>query len=356
MPRKGRNIYKRKDNRWEARVYFAGSKKYKAVYAKTYKEAARKQDKLRLEMGITNRKDYLIPTLAESWLEDKSFTVKEGTLHAYSCKLKNHILPYFSDIYFSKLTEQMLSGFVAAKRAEGLSAKYISDMVIIIKSVSAWAYKRHGFPDKIRDFKNIKQTVKEPEMLNHEEQKKLQNYLLNQNDDVAIGIFTSMYTGLRIGEICALKWSDIDIENETISISKTLQRLPNSETGRTEVKLCTPKTPTSVRTIPIPKFLVDTLEQNRQHDSHFVLSNALKPIEPRCLTNKFKKILAETDLPTVKFHSLRHLFASNCIQNNFDAKTLSEILGHSNPNITLRIYLHSSIEQKRKCMERLTLC
>ena len=141
MPRKGRNIYKRKDNRWEARVYFAGSKKYKAVYAKTYKEAARKQDKLRLEMGITNRKDYLITTLAESWLEDKSLTVKEGTLHTYSSKLKNHILPYFSDIYFSKLTEQMLSGFIAAKRAEGLSAKYISDMVIIIKSVSAWAYK-----------------------------------------------------------------------------------------------------------------------------------------------------------------------------------------------------------------------
>ena len=98
-------------------------------------------------------------------------------------------------------------------------------------------------------------------MLNHEEQKKLQNYLLNQNDNIAIGIFTSMYTGLRIGEICALKWSDIDIENGTINISKTLQRLPNSETGRTEVKLCTPKTPASVRTIPIPKFLVDNLDR-----------------------------------------------------------------------------------------------
>ena len=356
MPRKGRNIYRRKDNRWEARVYFAGSKKYKAVYAKTYKEAAQKQDKLRFEMGITNRKDYLITTIAESWLDDKSFTVKAGTLYSYSSKLNNHILSYFSDIYFSKLTEQMLSGFIATKRAEGLSEKYISDMVIIIKSISAWAYKRYGIPDKIQSFKNIKQQPKEPEMLNREEQKKLQNYLLKRDDNISIGIFTGMFTGLRIGEICALKWSDIDTENGTISISKTLQRLPNIETGRTEVKLCTPKTATSVRTIPIPKFLVDTLNPNKQSGSCFVLSNTLKPIEPRCLTNKFKKILAETNLPPVKFHSLRHLFASNCIQNSFDIKTLSEILGHSNPNITLRIYLHSSMEQKRKCMDRLTLC
>ena len=98
MSRKGRNIYKRKDNRWEARVYFAGSRKYKAVYGKTYKEASQKQDKLRLEMGITGMKDYLITTLAESWIEDKSFTVKAGTLCSYSSKLKNHILPFFSDV------------------------------------------------------------------------------------------------------------------------------------------------------------------------------------------------------------------------------------------------------------------
>ncbi len=355
MPRKGRNIYKRKDNRWEARVYFAGSRKYKAVYGKTYKEASQKQDKLRLEMGITGRKDYLITTLAESWIEDKSFTVKAGTLCSYSSKLKNHILPFFSDVYFSKLNVQMLSGFIAAKRAEGLSKKYISDMVIIIKSISAWAYRRYDLPDKVRDFKNIKQTVKEPEMLNHEEQKKPQNYLLKQNDDIAVGIFTSMYTGLRIGEICALKWSDIDLENGVISVNKSVQRLPNRKTGKTEIRINTPKTAKSVRLIPIPKFLCDRLQMYKQNSDFYILSNSEKIIEPRSLTYKFKRILSEAGVSNIKYHSLRHAFATNCLRSNFDIKTLSEIMGHSSPNITLKAYIHLSMEQKRACMNKLTL-
>ena len=120
MPRKGRNIYKRKDNRWEARVYYSGSRKYRSVYGKTYKETIQKQDKLRLEMGITGKKDYLFASIAESWQEDKSYTVKESTFFSYSNKLNNHILPYFLDVYFSKLNEQMLTAFISAKRAEGV--------------------------------------------------------------------------------------------------------------------------------------------------------------------------------------------------------------------------------------------
>ena len=355
MPRKGRNIYKRKDNRWEGRVYYNGSRKYKAVYGKTYKETVEKQDKMRLEMGVVDKKDHLVSTITEQWLDDKSYTVKDGTLYSYSSKLNKHILPYFSEVYFSRLNEQMLSGFIAAKRAEGKSEKYIADMIVIIKSISAFACKRYGLPDKIRDFKNIKQTVKEPEMLNVTEQKKLQQHLLKHDDSISLGIFTGMFTGLRIGEICALKWSDIDLENGIISVSKTVQRLPNLSSGKTEVKVTTPKTPTSVRIIPIPQFLAARLEQQRQDNDSFILSSTDKPIEPRTLTNKFKRILSDADVPDIKFHSLRHAFATNCIQNSFDVKTLSEILGHSNPNITLRVYLHSSLEQKRKCMDRLKL-
>ena len=255
MPRKGRNIYKRKDDRWEARVYYNGSRKYKAVYGKTYKETVEKQDKLRLKMGVTDKKDYLISAIVNQWFEDKLYTVKESTLYSYNSKLNKHIIPYFTEIYFSRLTEQMLSGFVAAKRAEGKSEKYIADMVIIIKSISAFACKRYGLPDKIRDFKNIKQNAKEPEMLNTAEQKKLQQHLLKHNDSVSLGIFTGMFTGLRIGEICALKWSDIDLENGIISVSKTVQRLPNLSSGKTEVKVTAPKTPTSVRIFVIP-FLI----------------------------------------------------------------------------------------------------
>lgn len=355
MPRRGRNIYKRKDNRWEARVYFNSGKKYKSVYGKTYKEAAEKQDKLRLEMGSSNNADHLFNTIAENWYIDKSFTVKEGTLFSYSTKLKKHILPYFSEILVSKLTEQMLAGFIATKRAEGLSDKYISDMVIIIKSISAWAHKRYGITNKIADFKNIKLTVKEPKMLDTTEQKKLQQHLLQQADSVSLGVFLNMFTGLRIGEMCALKWSDIDLESGIISVNKSVQRLPNSKTGKTEVKISRPKTATSVRMIPMPQFVCDRLKSLKQADNCYILSSTEKLIEPRSFTNKFKRILSDAGVSPVKYHSLRHVFATNCMQNHFDIKTLSEILGHSSPNITLKMYLHSTMEQKRNCMNRLSL-
>ena len=356
MPRKGRNIYKRKDNRWEARVYYTGCKKYRAVYGKTFKEAVAKQDKLRLEMGISGGNDYPVNTLAEQWLEDKSFTVKKGSLYSYENKLNNHILPYFSEVYFSKLNEQMLSGFVSAKRAENLSEKYISDMLIMIKSISAWANKKYGMHDKIKAFKFTKPIIKEPEMLSAVEQKKLQQHLMERDDSVSLGIFMGMFTGLRIGELCAVKWSDLDFENGILTINKTAQRLPDSLSNKkTSVNISTPKTAKSIRAIPIPNFLLERLKQHEKGDECYILSSTEKLIEPRSLTYKFKRILSEAGVPPVKFHSLRHAFATNCIQNHFDIKTLSEILGHSTPNITLKIYLHSSLEQKRKCMDRLTL-
>ena len=355
MPRKGRNIYKRKDNRWEARVYFNKGKSYKAVYGKTYKEAAEKQDRLRLEVGAQNNEDFLFSTVADSWYRDKSFTVKEGTLFAYSTKLKKHILPYFKDIWFSKLTEQMLMAFITAKRAEGFSEKYISDMVIIIKSIASWADKRYGLSNKIAAFKNIKLMPKEPEMLDKSEQKKLQQYLLKQDDSISFGVFLNIFTGLRIGEMCALKWSDVDLESGIISINKSVQRLPSSQDGKTELKISTPKTASSVRKIPIPQFLCEKIKEHKRHNNCYILSNTEKIVEPRALTYKFKRILANAGVSKVKYHSLRHAFATNCIQSQFDIKTLSEIMGHSSPSITLKAYLHSSMEQKKACMNRLSL-
>lgn len=355
MPKRGRNIYKRKDNRWEARVYYNKGKKYRSVYGKTYKEAAEKQDRLRLEMNSSNGEDHLFTAVAENWYTVKSYTVKESTLFSYSTKLNKHILPYFSEIWFSKLTEQMLMGFVAAKRAEGLSDKYISDMVIIIKSISAWAQKRYGSTNKIANFKNIKLTVKEPRILDTAEQKKLQQHLLQQDDSISLGVFLDMFTGLRIGEMCALKWSDIDLENGIISVNKSVQRLPDRKTGKSEIKITTPKTATSMRMIPLPQFVCDRLKNLKKNDNCYVLSSTEKLIEPRSFTYKFKRILSNAGVSPVKYHSLRHAFATNCIQKQFDIKTLSEILGHSSPNITLKVYLHSTMEQKKACMNRLSL-
>ena len=167
-------------------------------------------------------------------------------------------------------------------------------------------------------------------MLSAVEQKKLQQHLMERDDSISLGIFMDMFTGLRIGELCAVKWSDLDLENGVITVNKTAQRLPDSLSQRkTSVIVSTPKTANSTRTIPLPNFLLDRLKQYEKGDECYILSSSEKLIEPRSLTYKFKRILSEAGVPSVKFHSLRHAFATNCIQNHFDIKTLSEILGET---------------------------
>ena len=169
-------------------------------------------------------------------------------------KITKHILPYFSETRFSVLNEQVLSGFVAAKRGENLSEKYICDMVIPIKAISSWVHQKYGVPDRIKDFRNVRPIIREPEMLSLNEQKKLRNHLLNCNDSISLGIILGMFTGLRIGELCAVRWSDICEENDAITISKSMQRLPVMQDSnkisknKTQVIITTPKTNTSART------------------------------------------------------------------------------------------------------------
>ena len=158
-----------------------------------------------------------------------------------------------------------------------------------------------------------------------------------------------MFTGLRIGEICALRWSDIDLDKQLLFVNKTAQRLRTN--NKTYVKLTAPKTENSIRVIPLPTFLVKKLAEFRTDNNCFLLSGTDRIVEPRCLSYRFKRILKDANLPSVKFHSLRHTFATNCLQQKFDIKTLSEILGHANVNVTMKIYVHSSLERKIECMK-----
>jgi integrase len=161
-----------------------------------------------------------------------------------------------------------------------------------------------------------------------------------------------MFTGLRIGEICALKWSDVDLENGILHISKTAMRIQTpTEKSKTAVKITAPKTANSIRDIPLPNFLVKKLSAVMKSDDCYVLSGNSHLVEPRCLSYRFKSILKKANLPSIKFHALRHTFATNCLQKNFDIKTLSEILGHSSVDTTMRIYVHTSLERKRECMD-----
>lgn len=347
MPKKESNIYHRNDGRWEGRFHISGTKKYKSVYGKTYSEAKEKLHKLQGENSISESKCRLsFNDIAQKWFAYEKSKVKASTLCCYKNKLDNHIMPFFSIKKYTDVSVDVVEKFKKQKLFEGFSSKYVSDMTVIIKSIAKWANKIYGYANKLSSVELPKAKRKKPDLLSEREQAVLQNYLFNRSDNTSLGILLSAFTGIRIGELCALKWNDIDLENKILHINKTVQRISAqsvTEKSKTVVNISAPKTEYSVRDIPIPEFLIEKLKSNYSSDEKYLLSGTCKLVEPRCLSYRFKSILKKVNLPSIKFHSLRHTFATNCLQQNFDIKTLSEILGHSgrfnyNENLCSFIY------------------
>ncbi len=190
-------------------------------------------------------------------------------------------------------------------------------------------------------------------LFSESQQKQLCSYLMKSLNNTSVCVLLSLYTGLRIGEICGLKWSDIDLEKRILTVRRTVQRI-RTEHG-TKLIVDAPKSRSSQRSIPIPAFIMDILNKFKSSENVYVLSGNTKITEPRTLQRRFKTILKKTDLPSINYHSLRHMFATNCISAGFDVKTLSEILGHAAVETTLNRYVHSSMERKTQCMNLLRL-
>ena len=356
MARKGNNIYHRADGRWEGRYYTKdGSHKYKSVYGKSYTEVKEKLDKLRSEVLVPSSRCILLAAdILKMWLEARRPFIKESSYAGYRNKLEKQIIPYFGELKYNRLDLERISKFVSDKLIEGLSEKYIADMVIMIKSAAKWAEKTHNYADLVRNAELPKKKSKETPVFTQTEQKKLIKTINENHDNTSCGVMLTMFTGLRIGELCALKWSDIDFSSGVLHVSKTIQRITIfGEKSKTAVKVTAPKSETSARDIPLPKFLLNTLKSYKGKDSEYIVSGTENVCEPRCFTNRYKALLKKADVPSLKFHSLRHTFATNALQQNFDVKTLSELLGHSSANITMKVYVHSSMERKSACMERL---
>ncbi len=352
MPKKGRNIYKRKDGRWEGRLYVLGNHKYKSVYGKSYTDV---RDKLQLinPVSLTASCRLNFTEIMQQWLDSTRARIKESSFSSYSDKLRLHLMPYYKDIRYDKITPAEIERFIADKLSAGLSTKYVSDMVMIMKSAAKWAERTYGYINRISSVGPPKVIHQEPDLLSAADQKKLQAELLSQNDLTSCGIYLAVFTGLRIGELCGLRWEDIDFEKKLLTVKRTVHRISSPACkGKTAVKITPPKSENSIRQIPLPDFLL-TFIQKFARPEGFVLSGDSSPVEPRCLSYRFKQILKRAGLPQVKFHSLRHTFATNCLQSDFDVKTLSEILGHANMKTTMKIYVHSSLERKQACMSKL---
>lgn len=185
------------------------------------------------------------------------------------------------------------------------------------------------------------------------ERKRLESYLLHNQNNTNISVLLCLFTGLRVGELCGLKWSDIDFQNGTVSVCRTVQRI--NKHGKSEVAIGSPKSKSSVRIVPIPDFLLAILKAKRKGDDFYIITGTSKPTEPRTMQNRFKSILKTCGIRNVNFHLLRHTYATICIENGFDPKTLSELLGHADASITLNRYVHSSMQMKKNYVSRLQL-
>ncbi len=365
--RNAMNIYKRKDGRFEGRIPLGyddnGKIKYRYLYAKSLTEIKEKMLCAYADAGSPERIacDKTFKELCEEWLASAKLRVKHSSYCCYEKLINKHVIPYFEDIKYGELGTPIINEFSEYKlkfgKANGfggLSAKSVHDILVVMRSVAKYAEREYGYRNPMRNISMPKSESKEAEVFNKDERGRLQNYLQSNLTESNLGILLTTYSGLRIGELCALTWNDIDFKNGVVRVSKALQRVPDkSGKGRTALIVTSPKSKTSVRDIPLPAFVLDILKQNER--SGYILSGTNKPVEPRTMQNRFKAVLKECGVRSANFHLIRHTYATVCIESGFDAKTVSELLGHSNVNITLNRYVHSSMEMKKKCVAGLNL-
>jgi integrase len=290
------------------------------------------------------------------WQADKKQYVKRSTYSAYSLLVNNHLIPAFAGAY--DVTEDMVQSLVFTKLEQGLSQKSIKDILIVLKMILRFAVK-HGFMQHREiDVKfPTERERQELEVLSRSSQKQIMEYVQRHFTFMNLGIYICLCAGLRIGEVCALVWNDIDVESGVINVSKTIQRIYVIEGGEkhTEVIIDTPKSKNSIREIPIARDLLKMIKPFKKvvNGSFYVLTNSAQPTEPRTYRNYYKRLMEQLNMPKLKFHGLRHSFATRCIESKCDYKTVSVLLGHSNISTTLNLYVHPNMEQKKRCVEQM---
>lgn len=364
MPKRGENIRKRKDGRWEAR-YVTEDGKRKSIYSKSYSDLKQKlrtdaEEKAPTEPVVKTHENTSFIKICELWLAEKEIKNKRSTIARYRAITYNHLIPYFSD---RPISRDNINAFILDKSNTGhLQEKTVYDIVTVLMQIVKYGINM----GLLQDFSYVisRPTIhkKELEILTEDEQKKLVNYIKQAVTCENIGILLSLYSGLRIGEICALKWQDIDIHSGTISITRTMQRIPvadeNSE-NRTTIVTDVPKSQKSLRIIPIPEFLkteLERLSKNCPPTAYVLTASETKYTEPRTYQYKFKKTLEQAEIRNINFHALRHTFATRAIEQDIDVKVLSEILGHATINFTLERYVHISLNFKKQNIEKLNVC
>lgn len=369
------NIHLRSDGRWEVKyaiVYDEGAlPDYGYICAESYEEA--RAAVLRLLSYSTPKEKPPAPPekgnygdCLDEWLEFIRPRVKESTYIRYMNHVNKHIKPHLGNILVSRLgtacVEEFVSGLLREGKLNGvggLSPKTVSDIMMVVRESFRYSAS-HGIDPRCNlEHLVIKKENREMRVLSRYEEHAFVSVLKEDTDRAKAGMLLALYTGIRLGELCALRWKDVSVDEGIVSVSSTMQRLQKSGElfpgeRRTHIVTTTPKSSAARRLIPIPAFVANILEDFRSHGNTYLLTGkGTRFAEPRMMQYRFKKYVKLSGIRDANFHALRHTFATRCIEAGVDVKSLSEILGHASVKITLDKYVHSTIEQKRMNMERL---
>lgn len=366
MARKGENIYLRKDGRWEGR-YIKGRRAdgkavFGSIYGKQYCEVKRQliiiKSKQYRETAQSPQQDArTFYDWGEHWLEKIIRPhIKTGTYSGYRRNLEKHIYPFLMDIMITEITSEDIQAMVNTLRPT-MAPTTLHGVCRLLKSILNSAYEKGIITQN--PFQNIwlpKINRKTPRVLTYQEQEKLEQQVIKTGE---LEYLLCLYTGLRVGELCALRWRDIDLENAVLHVRHSVQRIPVSvEKKKTLLIMGSPKSESSLRDIPIPSFISKVFEQKKNEEgvfeNDFVFRGRKNGYrDPRTMQQRITSICSGMEIEGVHMHTLRHTFATRCLEKDIGYEVLCEFLGHSSPKVTLSHYAHCTLETKRENIERL---
>ena len=365
MARRGENIYKRKDGRYEGRYIkgyrLSGKPFFGYRYAYTYAEVKAALNVAKAAVGPNK----LIRTVGKGslaellvyWLERvKRASIKPSTYAQYHHRIYKAIIPAMGPLPVYRLKKEQVQGFADQLTGSGLSPTTVKNILGLLGSVMRYACEHQlAFVNPCMGVTLPTAETPGCRALSRVEQLRLERLLPADRTGPEQAVLLALYTGLRIGEVCALRWRDIDLFSGILTVRGTVQRIKTFREGaKTHIALGTPKSRSSQRTIPLPPELIRRLCRWRAgvSDSCFVLTETTAPAEPRTLRARYTRLARKAGIH-VSFHALRHTFATRCLENSFDIQTLSELLGHASAQTTMRVYAHSILAHKRLLVERL---
>lgn len=360
VSRKGENIYKRKDGRWEGRYMKARNEQgkiiYGYIYGKRYAHVKQRLAEMKSQHPFSHNRFAPYKGTVENWLNYWLDTVmrkkiKPSTYSSYRLRMDRYIIPFLGRKLLTNLKKQEIEEFVHYLEERKLSSTTIQSVLVVLKSALNKAFNdKIIFLNPCLDILIRTKNKREISALSKQEQLQIERAAFEERGCSAI--ILALYTGLRIGEISGLKWSDIDFEKNIIYIKRTLYRIPSTKQGdKTEIIITEPKTKSSLRAIPLAKNLkLYLLNKRKEQSCEYVIACKGSYSEPRVISYRFKKVLAKANMKPIHFHVLRHTFATRCVEQGIDIAAVSKLLGHASIKLTLDTYTDSLWESRKEAI------